>query len=476
MKKMNFGLAVLSASALLALGAAFTSMAAEWKLDDGGWVYVDNSGEWVKNDWRADGDKKYYLGSDGYMIYSTLLDVNGAYYYVNSSGAMVTNEWKFLENPTWQGDELVGEGSWYYFNSNGRATVAKDDGKVNVADIGGKKYAFDAYGRMRTGWVSETGEYLEEDEWENAMYYGDADGDGSIVTNAWVITSVPDEDNEDDTEPTYHFYFANNGKKVTGSERTIAGKKYVFDERGVAQTEWVKDDDSWKYYGEDTTEDPYLRTGWFQAVPDEDLHADSYNDGTTYWYYANSNGEIVMSQFKSIDGKTYGFNSFGELLTGVKGVQVDTSNKKTITAYVDIDSEDDIPDYVVNDWYLIYFASGDGAVKTGKQSFSLDGETYNFSFSSSGTPKGAGINGIEDNYIYINGLRRHADDGAKYGVITYSKTSGETTTEKQYVVNESGAIQKSKKNLKDSDGYYYCTNSKGELLHGPNSEKCTESH
>lgn len=466
MRKANFCYAVLTASAVLALGSAFTAFAAEWKLVDSEWVYVQNNGDYLKDDWKQDGDKYYYLGSDGYMVRNTLLEDNSSYYYLNSAGEMTVNNWKYIQNPEWQGDELVGEGSWYYFGANGRA-IRSDGEKAKVYEVGGKKYVFDSYGRMMTGWVTENGEYVEEEEdWANGMYYADGEGDGSVVTNAWVYIEVPDEDNEDDTNPTYHFYFGSNGKKTVSTEKTIGDKKYNFDERGVATYEWVKDEDgNWKYYGD--SEEPYLRTGWFQATPDEDLDQSGHDDGETNWYYATSAGKIAMSEFKTIDSKSYAFNGNGELITGLKKITVDESNPKTIVGVSDVDYVSDIENVEANT-YVIYFGS-DGATKTGTQTLSIDGTSYTFNFKSNGSPKGAGINGINDNYIYLNGRRLAAEDGTKYQLVEYEGTS--------YLVNESGTVQKKKKNLKDADGYYYCTKSDGTLQdHGVLSEKCDEKH
>ena len=82
-----------------------------------------------------------------------------------------------------------------------------------------------------SGWVTESGEYVEsEDDWANGLYYADGEGDGSVVTNAWVYTSVPDDTNEDETEPTYHFYFGSNGKKTVSAKKSNGGKEYCFDE------------------------------------------------------------------------------------------------------------------------------------------------------------------------------------------------------------------------------------------------------
>lgn len=465
MKKKNMYCAVLTASAVMALGLAFTSFAAGWEQKDSEWVYVQNNGDCLKSEWKLDGDKYYYLGSDGYMVRNTLLEDNDNYYYLNSAGVMTTNDWKFIQNPEWQGDSLAGEGSWYYFGNNGKA-IRSDGNKAKVYSVGNKKFVFDHYGRMMTGWVTEAGEYVEDEaDWANGMYYADGSGDGSIVTNAWVYTSVPDDSNEDDTEPTYHFYFGSNGKKNVSGDKTVGNKKYHFDERGVAVSGWRHEDAGWKYYGD--SEDPSLHTGWFQAIPASDLDSSGHDDGSTYWYYAGSSGLIAMSEFKSLDGKIYALDNKGELVTGLKKVTMEDGSSKKIASVDDIDYLADVEDITDSNTFVFLFGS-DGAVKTGTQSVSLDGTNYTFEFRSGGTPKGAGANGAINNYFYKNGRRLCAESGSKYSVIEYN--------DKEYLVNESGAIQKNKKNVTDSDGYYYCTDSKGVLRHGRLSDKCTEKH
>ena len=473
MRKKNFCLAVLSASAVLALGASFSSFAA-WKSVNSEWVYTDNNGNNVTSDWRSDNGESYYLGADGYMVRNTLIEDNGNYYYLRSGGQMLKNSWRFLENPSWQGDDKVGEGSWYYFDSNGRALRTTGD-TVKIADIGGKKFAFDQYGRMLTGWITSSGENITDDsDWATATYYGDAEGDGSLVTNAWVYISVKDDDNEDDNEPTYHFYFASNGKKTVSTEKTIGNVKYTFDERGVALDAWVHNSDkgTWKYYG--TEEEPKLHTGWFEAVPDKDLDSDDYESDTTHWFYANSKGEITIPTgdgekgvTKTIDGKSYLFNDCGEMMTGLRILTYSGSKITDISS--EVDSVDRIKEMDSNTQKLIYFGDS-GAAKTGITTVSLDGSDYTFNFKSNGSPRGVGENGISDGFIYVNGLRLTADDDSKYQAVPYNGT--------WYVVNENGNLQKNKKNLKDSDGYYYCTKSTGESIHGefPLPEKCEIEH
>lgn len=453
MKKANISCAVLTASAILTLGSAFTAAAAEWTMEDGEWAYRDNSGAYVTDTWKADGNNSFYLGSDGYMVRNSLIEVNGNYYYVNSAGAMVKNEWRQLENAEWQ-SESPEDVNWYYFDEKGRA-LCSENGEPDVETVNGKKYIFDEYGRMLTGWITASAEFTtDEDAWQEALYYSDAEeGDGSILTNAWLNISVHDEENEDDSEPAYWFYFSAGGKKVVDEQKTINGKKYLFNAYGAAQSGWVQNEENgtWQYYGsEDSCS---LKTGWFEAVPDAELDEESHSDDTAHWFYAtSSNAGVVTSQIKTVNSKSYGFNRYGEMLSGLYKLKVED---KVITEYAKIESEDDLPED--DQWSVYFFHDTSGEMRTGAQTVELDGETYTYGFETGGTDKGKGINGIDGNYIYDNGKRLKAESGTKYQIVVYDG--------KEYLVNTSGVLAKKKTNVTDSDGIYYCTNESGEVTY-----------
>ena len=58
MRKQTKLVAVLSAAALLAMGASMTSFAAGWEKDDAGvWHYYDSDDEMVTDEWKKDGGK-----------------------------------------------------------------------------------------------------------------------------------------------------------------------------------------------------------------------------------------------------------------------------------------------------------------------------------------------------------------------------------------------------------------------------------
>ncbi len=52
MRKQTKLVAVLSAAALLAVGASMTSFAAGWTEENGTWVYYDSDDELVTNEWK----------------------------------------------------------------------------------------------------------------------------------------------------------------------------------------------------------------------------------------------------------------------------------------------------------------------------------------------------------------------------------------------------------------------------------------
>ncbi len=70
MRKQTKLVAVLSAAALLAIGASMTSFvaAAHWDQQDGEWVFVDRNGDRMTGCMeKSNGQWWYYLDSDGYM-------------------------------------------------------------------------------------------------------------------------------------------------------------------------------------------------------------------------------------------------------------------------------------------------------------------------------------------------------------------------------------------------------------------------
>ena len=96
MRKQTKVVAVASAAALLAIGGAMTSFAAQgWVEEDGTWYFYDKDGNRVEDQWKKSGDNWFWLdGEDGgAMATDKLIDDDGDTYYVDGNGVMVTNTW-----------------------------------------------------------------------------------------------------------------------------------------------------------------------------------------------------------------------------------------------------------------------------------------------------------------------------------------------------------------------------------------------
>ena len=525
MRKQTKLVAVLSASALLALGASMTSYAAGWTEENGTWVYYDNDGYAVTDEWRRSGNYWFWLNSDGEMATNELIEDDGDYYYVDSNGAMVTNRWIQLENEDME-DEYDSEYVWYYFQNNGKAYTASDNG-VSFKTINGKKYTFDEEGQMLWGWVTEEGNRVTDDnEWVDGMYYCGTADDGAQVTG-WAQLHVVDEDaNErthgysDDDEQDYWFYFNSNGKKVTADEgeeyatKTINGNKYAFDAQGVMVFEWADgfatdsatDGDAtaaeWQYYNDRSAGN--RAKGWFYEIPNEGLNPGAYDDGKAKWYYAKNDGSLYANEIKTINGKKYAFNAAGEMLSGLQAIKVVDD---VIEDAVKIDEESEIDEYIdMNDadykgkgYEIYYFGdSSDGSMKLNSQNIDIDGEIYNFYFVKSGENKGKGFGSetvkeeytfyknnqtnadttelslvYDDKAVYTKGMKVEADSDLRYQVVdaltgqkytrTQIRNSEYNKDHKDYMllINASGSIMKNKSSVKDGDDYYYSTNKYG---------------
>ena len=481
MRKQTKLVAVLSTAALLAIGASMTSFAAQgWAEEDGTWVYYDSSNDRVTEEWKKSGDNWYWLDDNGEMAVDMLVEDDDDYYYVDANGVMVTNQWVAIENED-AGEEDEPDHYWYYFQANGKAYARSDNASedsVSAKTINGKKYAFDEEGRMLYGWVSGGERQTDDDAWKESLYYFGDEDDGAMSLG-WRQISIVDDEYEDlqpgdeywDEDQDRWFYFQTSGKKVAADSedgdtlktKTINGRKYGFDEYGRMIADWFTETASYStatqgvasytssfmYFS--TPEDGARATkGWFKVVPGYYLHEDKYNDGDDYWYYADGDGEIYSNVIKTIKGKKYAFDNYGRMIDGLVFLQMATENGKVDSSEIDqkfaddgdipYDTEDAFDDFVVHyapqissgEIRSFYFGdSDDGAMKTGRQTVEIDGDSFTFKFKDSSSSKGAGINGIDDHKLYSAGKLIEADSDDKYQVVIYSEDEdGIVTMEK----------------------------------------------
>ncbi|MBT9777881.1 cell wall-binding protein [Clostridium sp. MCC353] len=552
MRKQTKLVAVLSAAALLAIGASMTSFAATgWAEEDGTWVYYDRDGERVTDEWKKSGSNWFYLDEDGYMATDVLIEDDDDYYYVDENGVMVTNLWVSIENEE-KDDDDDPDNWWYYFGSNGKAYKRSDSASndVSLKTINGKKYTFDEEGKMQFGWVADGERQTDDDAWQNCDYYFGDENDGAM-TVGWREIHIVDENyegsqpNDDiwDEDQDRWFWFKSSGKKQTDSvNKNINGKKYGFDEYGRMIAEWytettyvdkdttatasdgslsVKQGNSsytegFMYFNSPESGARYTK-GWFKVTPGYYLQQGKYEDGDSYWYYADGNGNLYANVIKNINGKKYLFDNYGRMKSGLRFVHMAKTANNVIsstevsTIYADdadnypYDTEDGFDAFVnhymdeINSGEIRCYFLGDGSdgsMKTGKQNVVIDGDTFAFEFEKSGSRKGAGKNGLveKDDKLYLAGKTVKADKDDKYQIYaikaddtvvkmdvedfltfcddttTSLSTSKQEDGDKQwtfkagkndfvdakfYLVNTSGKVIDSKSNCKDGNDYKF---------------------
>ena len=450
MRKQTKLVAVLSAAALLAVGASMTSFAGWEKDEDGIWHYYDSDDEMVTDEWRKDGSKWFYLDEDGNMLTDSWVDDE---YYVGADGAMIKNDWiktttdDDIDDPEDDGDH------WYYFGSNGKKE-ADDSKKIN-----GKTYYFNEDGEMIYGWYQDGAD----------VFYLGGEDEGWRAENQWLWLALPDEDEvdrngvsfcSDDGACTAHcdeegwYYFGSNGKMYQKAEKKkVNGKYYFFNDDGQMVYEWINNNkyrvssssspvaagvpkgtasnaldgnasssasQIWNMQYSNVVEDGSRANGWYEI----DGSADTGTDGDTDWYYfddgeaerADSVSDLVTTDGDrepvyrakiKINGKYFCFNEMGQMQTGLQ--------------------------YIKEDGAFYYFDEN-GYMQTGKETnVEDDDDAYNFYFITKNGKNGQGQTGEKDGYLYFGGKRLEADDDYR---VYYCDG-------KYWLVNNKGKIQSS---------------------------------
>lgn len=498
--------AIVSAAALLVIGASMTSFAATgWQQEDGTWRYYDKSGNVVTSTWEKSGSQWFWLDENGDMAEDVIVEDNDNYYYVGTNGAMATNQWVEVDNSD-DDDEDAPATVWYYFQNNGKAYKASSSsGNTSFKTINGKKYAFDSDGKMLFGWVnSDSTRATGDNGWEEAVYYCGNSDDGAQMYNSWGQIHVIDDD-EDDEDQDYWFYFQSNGKKYSPAvsnyssdkiyQKTINGRKYTFADDGHMLSEWVATpydatvtDASLYSYFSSPEDGAKVVKGWFRVLPDENFDYDDSDeaDANERWFYADGSGNLITSKIKTINGKKYAFDENGEMLWGLRWLQFDENGDMSGYSTDEIDDTEKLEAFTFNDDLdqeiytegksgLYYFGDevADGSMKTGAVNLTVDGDSYSFKFKASGSYKGVGLDGKDGNSYYINGRKVKADSDVKYQIYeieldedgNFASFKGKVAASKLMV---SGAGESDKyagsKSAINSDGNYILISSNGTLV------------
>ena len=543
MRKQTKVVAVASAAALLAIGGAMTSFAAQgWVEEDGTWYFYGKEGERVEDAWKKSGDNWFWLDGEenGAMATDKLIEDGDKTYYVDANGVMVTNTWVKVVNEDQDEDTDPAEYRYYYMKANGEAYKSDSFSKKT---IDGKKYAFDSDGKMLYGWVDkDTNSLVADDEgWKTATNYFGSWEDGAMKTG-WQKINVYDAWDDADDDADYWFYFGSNGVKRTGTSDAddtvrVNGKRYAFTENGEMYYKWLDKNTSsntasaadWKYFS--SPEDGARQTkGWFKVVPKKYFDYEMSSDGNdeAQWYYADGDGNLKVNEIAKINGKYYAFDEYGAMLSGL--VYMDVDDDGNITAIyakendnrdddttLDADYLDDLKDGKIAEAGTLYYfgdpdnADGDGAMKTGNVSMSVDGSNYSFNFTTSGGvgSRGAGKSGVTKKVYYKYGIKMAASTDDKYraaGIdsddvatflttaelkdlagdaktVTYNKGKSNETKIKYYdltgkgvsLIGTNGKIKTNSKGVKDGEDWYFFSDKEGNVTYYADDKNVTKA-
>ena len=477
MRKQTKIAALVSATALLALGASITSFAAArgtWMLVDGEWYCYDSNGDPYEDTFCVSNGKDYYVGEDGMLVRSSWVEYDGDYYFVNSAGQKITSDWR-LTTPY---DDEDAEEEWYYFQASGKMATNK---KIVYK---GNTYFFDADGKMLTGWVTADGtDVVNEENSINTSYTFYADETGARVEGDWVLTVEPGTDEDDADADYYWYYLLSSGKVATGKRNNIKGQTYFFNEDGQMLSGWVKGvtvgtgsnaettyseidgetdaetlvyDDGVTYFYCGGSDDGHAKKNkWIKLWRPVDTYEED-EDNDKYWYWIEKNGEVFVPEAtgtvgykyqltdgsleqktdqisvikKKINSKDYFFNENGEMLSQfIDVVHVDAEDKN---------------DLAVGMYY--FGGSDDGSMKTGSETVKDDNlDSYKFYFGTkenakTNEHKGVGITGNKSNKLYYKGHMVAAQDYRYQTVVIGDYT---------FIVNSNGSIQHSKVEYKE---------------------------
>ena len=255
----------------------------QWMHDSNGWWYVDASGSYPSNEWRAIDGSYYYFNGSGYMC-TNWLNYGGAWYWLGGSGAMATG-WQSID------------GSWYFFDDSGAMASG-----WRVVD--GSYYHFDGSGVMQTGWLSTGG----------AWYY--LSGSGAMATGWQTIGGE-------------RYHFDGSGAMASGWT-VIDGLYFFFNGSGAMQTGWLNRGGAWYWLGDSGV----MATGW-QAIGGAKYFFDDsgamqigwLNYGGA-WYFLDDSGAMATG-WKWIDGSCYYFDGSGVMQTDklIDGSYVDSDGR-----------------------------------------------------------------------------------------------------------------------------------------------------
>lgn len=270
------------------------------------WFYFDNDGKKIsdKNHKKING-VYYHFAADGHMLDDWAVATNSvkdagkasaaSLSYLNKDGAERKNQWVWAvpDEDYLKNDYDDEEFSWWYFNKSGKL-ISNEIKKINS-----KKYAFDEFGRMKTGFVANIdGNIIALDDADNLSRDNFLKGDLSEKDNKSNIF--------DRTSNT--LYFFNQNEETDGSMQ----KGYV--------TVSLNDNDYQFYFN---TSNGVAYDGWVSKIKKYVANglvvAPSADDDSNY-------GAVVLNDDKVTD-LVFGSDTVGHVLVNTSGTIVKNKNK-----------------------------------------------------------------------------------------------------------------------------------------------------
>ena len=204
MRKQTKVVAVASAAALLAIGGAMTSFAAQgWVEEDGTWYYYDKDGNRVENEWKKSGDNWFWLNGDegGAMATDMLVEWGGdGWNYTDNYMTGRTNGVATYRNSDFFGlvDGLSFALQYQGKNDHDRAIRKQNGDGFSTAAT----YAFDNGIALSAGYSSSNrsvdqkadGNGDKAEAWATSAKY-DANNIYAAVMYSQTYNMTPEEDN-----------------------------------------------------------------------------------------------------------------------------------------------------------------------------------------------------------------------------------------------------------------------------------------
>lgn len=387
--------------------------------ENGCWYYRNEYGSRVSNTFVRMEGNLYYFGNDGTLVTDGPVEADGERFFCDESGRCLCSQWKKCRYP---GET---EEHWYYYLENGKAFG------TGWLMTGGSRYHFTDR-HMDTGWFAEdTGNGSE------AVYYLGTEDDGRAAVG-WLAWKGNDSENGQE-HPVGWYYFQENGRMVSDTERAVGSETYAFNDDGTMAVGFCRVTGN----GGNTKEKYFDRRSGCRA--EGWLYLGDEGNRQEGWYYFTE-GEVSVPEkctrklsedfgTSLIDGSWYGFDGSGRMITGL---------------------------YAFGGRY--YCFGNDGKMKTGLVTVSKDeadtqdGTMLFLSEGSAPPAYGASAEGIINGVLYKSGCRICAQEDL------FEQIELEIEKIRQsYVVNKTGTVIRSgtvtltngrkMKIIKQEDGY-----------------------